>query len=356
MAKNPYKILQIDPDAGQKDIKAAYRRLAQQYHPDTDSGDAAAERWEEIQWAYAVLSDPVRRAGYDVQMPSDQFDGRREGEDSPEKAAPRKPSSTNVCVVLAAALTAICLICLGAGLAIPLLSERLESALPTATFTPDAALQARQTAIHQAALETLGLAESWPRVFSDDFAQNKDEWFLGRDEGQYALMNWAITEGVYHWEMEAFQSFIWYVYPEREAVSDFYLSVEAQQISGHESGNYGLLLRYLDDDNYYYFEIRPQFQYFRFRILLRGQWGAVQEYTFSSSIHPTEINRITVVAQGPRFYFFINDQFVGEAREDRIPTGILGLVAGADEAGAESVVEFDNYEMRAPAQEATPTP
>src|SRR5918998_6895003 len=64
--KDPYKTLGVDKKASDDEIKKAYRKLARQYHPDTNHGDKAAEeRFKEVQSAYAVLSDPAKRKEYD---------------------------------------------------------------------------------------------------------------------------------------------------------------------------------------------------------------------------------------------------------------------------------------------------
>ena len=44
MTEDPYKILGVSPDATDEEIKRAYRRLAKQYHPDRNPGDAEAAR------------------------------------------------------------------------------------------------------------------------------------------------------------------------------------------------------------------------------------------------------------------------------------------------------------------------
>jgi curved DNA-binding protein len=64
--KDYYKILGVDKNADEKEIKRAYRRLARKFHPDVNPGDAAAqERFKEINEAHEVLSDPEKRAKYD---------------------------------------------------------------------------------------------------------------------------------------------------------------------------------------------------------------------------------------------------------------------------------------------------
>src|SRR3712207_6207947 len=61
-----YKVLGVDKKASADDIKKAYRKLARQYHPDRNPGDAKAEeRFKEISEAHDVLSDPDKRKKYD---------------------------------------------------------------------------------------------------------------------------------------------------------------------------------------------------------------------------------------------------------------------------------------------------
>ena len=61
-----YELLGVDKNANAKDIKASYRNLALQYHPDKNPGDKAAEdKFKQINEAYAVLSDDQKRARYD---------------------------------------------------------------------------------------------------------------------------------------------------------------------------------------------------------------------------------------------------------------------------------------------------
>ena len=59
-----YEALEIDPDADAATIKAAYRGLAKQYHPDVNRDDAeAAKRFQQVQAAYDVLRKAAERRG-----------------------------------------------------------------------------------------------------------------------------------------------------------------------------------------------------------------------------------------------------------------------------------------------------
>lgn len=63
---DPYSTLGVSRSATPDEIKSAYRKLARQYHPDVNPGNAEAEeKFKEISQAYAILGDPEKRARYD---------------------------------------------------------------------------------------------------------------------------------------------------------------------------------------------------------------------------------------------------------------------------------------------------
>jgi molecular chaperone DnaJ len=62
-----YEILAVSRGVGEQELKSSYRKLALQYHPDRNPGDAAAEeKFKEAAEAYGVLSDAQKRAAYDA--------------------------------------------------------------------------------------------------------------------------------------------------------------------------------------------------------------------------------------------------------------------------------------------------
>jgi curved DNA-binding protein len=73
--KDYYKALGVERDAGQDEIKRAYRRLARKYHPDVNKAGDAEQRFKEVGEAYEVLKDPEKRAAYD-QIGSGWQDGQ----------------------------------------------------------------------------------------------------------------------------------------------------------------------------------------------------------------------------------------------------------------------------------------
>lgn len=63
-----YKILEVSENATPEEIKKSFRKLAKKYHPDTNNGNAeAAEKFQQINEAYSVLSDEGKKRKYDTE-------------------------------------------------------------------------------------------------------------------------------------------------------------------------------------------------------------------------------------------------------------------------------------------------
>ncbi|MER3433138.1 MAG: molecular chaperone DnaJ [Leptolyngbya sp. ERB_1_1] len=70
-----YQVLDLDPTATQSQIKQAYRRLAKQFHPDSNRVTASHDKISRINAAYEILGDPQSRRSYDQQLRySDQLE------------------------------------------------------------------------------------------------------------------------------------------------------------------------------------------------------------------------------------------------------------------------------------------
>ena len=109
MRQDCYSILGVPRTATPGEIRAAYRRLARLYHPDLNSGSEAEARMQQINEAYATLSDPGRRRQYDLHgtigsapagpnRPSRT--GPRRGSAPPRQHAPQPGGDMEVCVLI----------------------------------------------------------------------------------------------------------------------------------------------------------------------------------------------------------------------------------------------------------------
>ncbi|HRP73574.1 MAG TPA: DnaJ C-terminal domain-containing protein [Luteimonas sp.] len=63
--KDYYSVLGVEPNAGDAEIKSAYRRLARKYHPDVSKEAGAEDKFKAVNEAYEALRDPAKRKAYD---------------------------------------------------------------------------------------------------------------------------------------------------------------------------------------------------------------------------------------------------------------------------------------------------
>lgn len=93
---NPYELLEVSPNATAEEIKAAYLRLAKQWHPDRFTGAEKAkaeQRFREINEAYTAVKDPVRRAA--VPAPSPSSASQAKEKEPPPSPAPQERTAND---------------------------------------------------------------------------------------------------------------------------------------------------------------------------------------------------------------------------------------------------------------------
>jgi hypothetical protein len=225
-------------------------------------------------------------------------------------------------------------------------AERATATAQAAQAT--AAAQAEATASAVTVVDDLlAIASNWPVVFGDTFDSNANDWPAGDYSDERLTGSREIIDGKYHWEADALGGVIWWSIPDVASVSDFYLVVNAQRISGVADGQYGVIFRRADRDNYGLFKIEDS-QYYKFSVRYQGEWETVIDWTETSAIRPVGVNRLAVVGEGSHFSFYINDEYVGEVDEDRLPSGTMGLAIELLDAKDAAVFEFDDLEVRAP--------
>jgi len=101
--ENLYKVLQVDPAAGQYLIEAAFHRLVLEHDTDASPTDEASSRMKKIKLAYETLSDPSKRAEYDQQLAARAAAAERRRQKKPQETAipyataavdgPRRPAA-----------------------------------------------------------------------------------------------------------------------------------------------------------------------------------------------------------------------------------------------------------------------
>jgi hypothetical protein len=215
------------------------------------------------------------------------------------------------------------------------------------------ALAAQET--QQAVQTVLKQSDSWPVIIDDGFDQNTLDWPEGDDTDPLAVINWTIGDGKFCWKAAANDSFVWWVYPTMDAITDFALSVEVQQTNGPANGESGLIYRVQEPNLYYTFELNGRNQYAVYSHLEDG-WHTLIDWSDSDAIREKTPNQLTVIASGSHFDYFINQQNVASLDDASIANGMAGLLIGLSQAQDQGTWEFDNFKLNAPEAQPTSNP
>lgn len=131
---------------------------------------------------------------------------------------------------------------------------------------------------------------------------------------------------------------------------DFVLEVDATQLVGSPESSFGVLFRLQSPGEFYRFDITGDGRYTVERRNLDGSWsrftdGWVQAAAIQGGLNAT--NRLRIVAEGPQFTLFVNDQLLQSFTDNAYPAGTIALDAGTFGQVPLSVA-FDNVEIDLP--------
>jgi hypothetical protein len=177
-------------------------------------------------------------------------------------------------------------------------------------------------------------------LYSDDFSDPGSGWDIREADDASTVYQ----SGAYHITVNEIDWVAWgnpYSY-----FTDFVLDVDATQVSGPDDNDFGVLLRYVDVDNFYRFEISGD-GYYSFDLMQDDEWITLIEWTETPVIRQgNSTNTITVVCDGDLFTFYVNGQYLNEYRDSTFTEGDIGLLAGTIEE-APVHIAFDNVRVYA---------
>jgi hypothetical protein len=238
--------------------------------------------------------------------------------------------TNKVIIILAAVLILFCIvITFAAGLGIGFgLSNEIKPAMfnqRDATATEPGAYEPPQRPAQRGQL-----------LLEDDFS--REQWNVHSDsehrqgyaDGRYFIL--IDVQEYNYWSMAG------------ETFQDFVMEVETIQVDGPDSNDYGVILRYQDEANFYSFEISGD-GYYTFSKLVDDELFDVIPWQESSAINQgNSHNALRVEAVGPNFTFYINNELVDVAIDPDFSQGDVGLLAGTyQEPGAH--IAFDNLRV-----------
>lgn len=196
--------------------------------------------------------------------------------------------------------------------------------------------------------------QSWQVLLTDKFNDTNSGWDSGDVRESNLNGQREINTGKYHWDVTSSASTFNSSFPNTADQTDILASVDIKYKSMPDdtSADAGLVLRYIDaDQTWYYFSVNQVGQYY-FGWHDGQEWRTLIPETDTAAFHPGEINRLSVGVQGSQFIFLINDQVIDSFHNTNLKTGKTGLGVNLPQAGENAVVDFSNFRLQAapPAQ------
>ena len=219
--------------------------------------------------------------------------------------------------------------------------------LPTPTGTPTPVPVPPTVAGWSGGLPTPAKSDviGWPIVFYDEFEDNGNKWPIGEDFGRVVESS-QVIDTTLAWQFKGVQAFHLRLNVPYKAVSDFYAAVDVRRYSGVETVQYGIVFRQFDPANFYTYLVSDD-KTFEAGAQVKERWYPLLGRTKTKAVKPGQANRVAVKCEGPKITFFINGEQVAEIEDIRFRKGTLALVLSSEKAD-EGIVEFDNFELRAP--------
>jgi S1-C subfamily serine protease len=177
-------------------------------------------------------------------------------------------------------------------------------------------------------------------IYEDDFSEVDSGW-PSADDRQEA---YYYQDGRYWVEVKSSEHI-------RPIIGGEYLTativeVNAQVEKSSTDGEYGVICRYVDDENLYMFEV-TQDGYYAIYKLLKGSWTPLIDYTYSSMIDALDAANIQASCIGDNLSFVVNGKLLGKVQDSSISAGDYGFFAGTFNNG-NNIVSFDNLIVSQP--------
>jgi hypothetical protein len=175
--------------------------------------------------------------------------------------------------------------------------------------------------------------------FSDDFA-TPGAWRTSSDPE----VEIAYADGGLSIEIKVIDRVAWSVAGLK--FKDGVVSVDATPIGGPDDNAYGLVVRHVDDRDFYRFEISGDGYYAVQAPKGSVGWEFLVDWTASEAIHPgRETNRLKVECRGATMTFFVNDVELTRVEDGRYREGDVGVIAGTFYVESGTHILFDNFQI-----------
>jgi hypothetical protein len=185
-----------------------------------------------------------------------------------------------------------------------------------------------------------GCAPGAAPPFADSFDDARNNWTLASNNQAEILIEGSQLRIT----VKQPDSLAWSI-ATGKTFDDFTLDVDAAPLAGPEDNDYGVIVRHMDDENFYRFEISGD-GYFNVQKRAKGKWEKLMaDWTPSEAIHKGQAaNHLRVVCAGSSLTFYVNQAQLIRVSDNSFARGQVGLFVGTlAEPGAQ--VAFDNLNV-----------
>ena len=193
--------------------------------------------------------------------------------------------------------------------------------------------------------------KDWPVTLCETFADNQNNWLVENQDNSYTKYSIDVVDGAYtlNYTAKAFAQFkqtalSWFPLAQAQ---DFALSVTTLMDSEFQNNSWGVAFRTDENmDSFFLFSIYNDGTY-AFEIYENGNWIPLISQRVFGGILPGEPNKLTILAEGGDFTFYINDALVNNFSGGLLEGSNIRLLVSAKE-GASAVYSFDDFVMQSP--------
>lgn len=191
-------------------------------------------------------------------------------------------------------------------------------------------------------------AAQFKPILLETFANKTNYWDEYKADG---LGEVGYTEeGKYRIQVLKTDAFLWAnpLKQQTSALSDVAVSVNASLVDDGSNNLYGVICRYTDKKNFYFFVISSD-GYFGIGKVIDGQYQLINrnDYPPSSAIREQyQANQIRAECVGSQLSLYVNEQLVDQQTDTALTSGSVGLIAGS--VSGVTVIDFDDFEVRGP--------
>jgi uncharacterized protein len=217
-------------------------------------------------------------------------------------------------------------------------NQRIESTLGANHLWVPAVVPGQATADITLA-EIVDAIKAQPTLFSETFQRNSGVWNTTSDrEIARSIKNRALHIKI------ALADTVGWSNPGLD-VTDFLFEVDAAHVAGTSKHEYGIIFRYVDSANFYYFIVDSDGHYHLYK-LVDNQWETIIEATPSEMINTgrRSANKLGVLAAGANIYLFANGELLDTAEDDTFAEGDIALAVSSFDAKSIEIA-FDNVEI-----------